>query len=265
MEGLEDFLHLRITTYGIDISILVEFLKSELDVVMIVREHPFLSNEHIHSTVKLRTSKSTFRDRLLKAFPSIQGNRSYSMKKVRKWDSNLHYCYKGTASDYPDVLYTIHEWDYIKTVYREYWAIQADVLKAVKARKTPLPVEGETEDLGETVVVKKRTRTLTFTQKLCNDIMNDPDKSVVHTIWHFHGDKQYQPTNTLEWAQDRVIVLLYRRLGEVVKNIDDFILERMMRGIYAHILAGCPTMDLIEKKAVESLKGFRHKLAPVLY
>lgn len=252
---LTEYLHFRVHTETIDLSDFVEFLQTETDLLMIVKEFGKCHKEHIHATLKLKTAKSTFIDRLKKKFPSICGNKSYGMTFVRDFDKNARYTYKGTPADYPDILYTKHTEAQWKDYYKRYWE-EFDTLHKV--------VNTGCQNGSTLMEPKTKTKAKPFNLKLAEELWED-HKPLFGSIWYYHALKQgvtleqYTPINTLEDNQDYLANILYKKLGQSAKNIDDFIMERMYCGLYAYILQKCP-YDLTTAKSKNYLDKFRHKL-----
>ncbi|MBC6626280.1 hypothetical protein [Pseudomonas sp.] len=263
METLGEYIHLRITTEQLDLDKLVDFLKNELDVICIVREFGKFNKEHIHSTIKLKTAKTTFLDRLKRTFPLIKGNGFISMKSVKNWDSNIRYCYKGTPNDYPDIYYTIHTEEEWKNFYQSWWNTNREVIKTKTKKTTTEEVNMgcQNDPSSNEVFIVKRQRVMTWSEKTAKAFLLDY-RPLAQAIWFFHGDNNYEPINDLVWCQDEVASYLLKCLGQTAKAIDDFIFERMYTGLYTYILISCPTSNLYRKKAVERLGKFRDKLMP---
>lgn len=250
---LGEFYHFRCHTDKIpEISTLVNFLNEQTIVMCIVKE--LGQREHIHSTIQLKCAKSTFIDRLKKNFPMVIGNKSYSLKAVRNFESNIRYCYKGRINDYPDILYTIHTTEEWKEYHKLWWVLQDAILTGKKKSQEQVPSCDEEIDF----VKKPKVRVKTFIQKFC-DMLWEDHRPVISSIWYYNKYKDGVALNSLEFCQDYVADLLFQYLGSVAKNIDDFIFERMFRGVYSFILFKCP--DNITKQHSKSLLDkFRHKL-----
>jgi len=255
---LGNFFHFRCHTDKLDLGDLVEFLKQQTDVLCIVRE--FGTREHIHSTLLLKTAKTTFIDRLKRKFPMINGNGAYSMKPVKNFDSNIRYNYKGTASDYPDILYTKHTEQEWKNFYKEWWETKQEILLKSQAitKSQEDSKSSDICDFSDCQTVKKKVVSKSFTLKFCENLWKEHGQ-IFGAIWYFHGYKETTPINDLEWCQDYVSDLYYRALGKAAKNIDDFIFERNYRGVYAYILEKCP-MNLTAPISKSHVSKFRHKL-----
>lgn len=246
------FYHFRVHTESIDLDTFVEFLKTETDLLFIVKEFGKANKEHIHSTLKLKKAKTTFIDKLKKSFPSICGNKSYSLTPVKDFDKNCRYCYKGAANDYPDILFTRHTEEEWKDYYKRYWNEFKELHKVVNMGCQ----NGSTLLLPE---AKTKTKSKTFMVKICDELWED-HRPIFGSIWYFHGCKDYEPINTLKDNQDYLADYLLRKLGATAKNLDKFIFERLYRGLYNHILTKCQSMNLTQKVAVSMLDCFRHNL-----
>ena len=88
---------------------------------MIIVCREFGKREHIHSTIIPHKAKNTFREKLLKEFPCLKGNKDYSMTAVRKPEENIRYMCKGRPNDYPDILFSKYTDAEIKEFYLAYW------------------------------------------------------------------------------------------------------------------------------------------------
>lgn len=249
---IKEFRHFRAFTDGIDLGKLVDFLKRECEVICIVKEFGKSNREHIHSTISLKSPLSTFRDRLKKEFPTLIGNKMISMEKVREYDNNLRYCFKGRPNDYPDILYTVV--DNWKDYYTRYWKQYDELHKKAEVNM------GCQNDPS----VNKKVRSKTFQVRLAEEILDDYE-GLCKAIW-FHngyknvaGDEVYVPQENLQHYQEYLANLLLQKMGKSYKILDDFIFERMYRGLYNTILSFCP-QNLTQKSSVELLNKFRHKL-----
>ena len=259
---LGEFYHFRCHTDGLDRDALVTYLRAECDVLCIVSE--FGTRLHIHSTIKPKTNKNTFISRLQKKFPAVVGNGSYSCGKVKNYDSNLKYCYKGTPTDYPDVLFSSHTDDEIKTYYKAYWVLQDKIRKDLKTRKEKTTKVTETDQSGNDIVTTiRKIKYRSWGMKLRDYVMTDHEP-LVKSIWHHEAQlsnikTEYVPINNLQYCQEYLYNLFKNHLGKDVKNIDDFILERMFRGLYSSLCEACP-VHITHNKNVAELDKFRHKL-----
>jgi len=64
---------------------------------------------------------------------------------------------------------------------------------------------------------------------------------------------------TYDDCQNWIGDLLLKRLGQAAKNIDDFIFQRMYKGIWFGILATCP-QNLTKEPATHMVDRFRNTL-----
>lgn len=250
-------LHFRAHIDEIEVDKLLSFLHANSDVIIVCRE--FGKREHIHSTIILKQSKTTFREKLLKEFPILKGNKGYSCKEVKKPESNLRYICKGRPNDYPDILYSVYTDDEIKGFYNAYW-LEHKQYEKVAVTTT----EGNMACQNETPVVKVKKPSKTFMQKLHDSVIKE-HPNLLESIWWAEGYKSdFQTFDCHSLIVDEVYnalaTILYKALGEAVKNIDDMIFERLYRGLYASLLVKCPDKNIIEKKAVDILNKFKHKL-----
>lgn len=250
--NIGDFQHFRVFTETVDLPVFVDFLKTETDLLMIVKEFGKSNREHIHATLKLKTAKTTFLDRLKKKFPSIFGNKSYSLKPLRDFDKNARYCYKGVANDYPDILYTQHTEEEWKDYYNRYW-------NEFKENKKVVNTGCQNDSTFLVSEAKSKSKSSkSWLLKMCEELY-DEHKPLFGSIWYHNGCKDFEPINTLNDNQDYLANYLLKKLGGSAKNIDDIIFERMYTGMYFYILQKCP-QDLTSKYASQRLNKFRHKL-----
>lgn len=245
---LGEFLHFRVHTDELEVQELVTFLHEQSEVHFIVKEFGKSNREHVHACIKLKCPKQTFVDRMKRKFSVIKGNGYYSLKQIKTdYDRNARYCYKGKANDYPDIVYTIHTKEEWMAYYNAYWKEYTELHRPLTV--TPV-VEG------------KKVRSRTFMVKLCDKVFEEYPV-LPRAIWSYYGWKndEHCPTDldTLQKCQDYLAELLYSELGNAVKNIDDFIFERMYRGLYAGIIVRCPE-KLFAEDSKKLLNKFRHKL-----
>lgn len=244
-----DFQHFRVHTDELDLEQLLTFLTEQVHIEFVVKEFGKKNREHIHACIKLRTAKTTFTDRLKKKFPVIKGNGYYGLVKLKKgYDTNARYCYKGKANDYPDILKTVHTEEQWKAYYNAYWKQYTDT-------HAPPVID------NSLLKAKSKTKVLTFTQKLLAEILEEHEV-VVNAIWYYKGYKQdpkKPPSLTYDVCQNWLGDLLLTRLGKAAKNIDDFIFQRMYRGLWIGILATCPT-NLTKELATHMTDKFRNTL-----
>ena len=97
-------------------------------------------------------------------------------------------------------------------------------------------------------------------KKLHDKIIEDYP-GLVDGIWFYEGYKSDKIIKEdSRYYLNYLAKILYTELGQAVKNIDDFIFERLYRGLYASILVKCPDQKIIEKKSAELLGKFINKL-----
>lgn len=213
---------MRCFTDNINIDNLVEFLKKETNVLLIVFEVSHGGNRpHIHATIEFKNAVNTFRDKLRKEFPELFGNKSYSISKVRDYDSNIKYCLKGKANDYPHVLYTTLLDEDVKQYYYEYWKLKQTICNNKKEAELKTQKSSECCDEGYEAP-KKKPKVLTWSLKLKKYIKdNHPD--IVHKyITYFNSYK----CDDYAKLQDQLVEIILDHLGRDAKNLDDFIICR---------------------------------------
>lgn len=247
-----DFLHFRVHTDELDLGLLLEFLTEQTHIDFVVKEYGKSNREHIHACIKLKCAKQTFIDRMKKKFPIIKGNGYYGLGKIKKdYDTNARYCYKGTASDYPDILKTVHTQEQWKNYYNEYWKIYTEIHK---------PKVMATEQ-ATSLLLKAKTKTKTFTEKLLDELIEDHDP-IVQALWYYKGYKQdpkKPPPITYSELQNWVADYLLRKLGKNGKAIDKFIYERIYKSLWFGLLTHCP-QNLTSEAATHMLDNFRNTL-----
>ena len=216
MNTLGEFTHFRVHIDNPDFSMetFLTFLHTNSDVVCIVRECGI--RPHVHCTISLKVAKSTFIDRLHKSFPFLKGNGSFSCKKVREYDNNLRYCYKGKANDYPDVIYSTHSAKEQKEYYVRYWETFKSNMETKKVSKA----KSESEFDGSVVITKAKSKT--FMMKVSDKLYSEC-KPLCGSIWHYEGASEFTAVNSLEFCQEYLANYLYKEMGNSVKNLDDMI------------------------------------------
>lgn len=228
--SLGEFYHFRCFTESIDRDELVTFLKEQATVLLAVFEESHTTHRpHIHVTLQFPKSVNAFRDKLRQKFPSIFGNKSYGISKVRDYESNLKYCCKGKPNDYPDVLYTTITDDMIKQYYNEYWAVQDSILKA-KAKSNVEVNTGCQNDPS----TKEKVRSQTWSEKLHKTIVNDYPLLC-------QGIVQYHSGQSVDYdlIHETLTGIILENLGKHAKNLDEFILIRLYNAQLNAIIQNC--------------------------
>lgn len=229
---MEEFYHFRCFTESIVLEDLVNFLKTETDVLIIVFEVSHGSHkEHIHATLKFRKAINTFRDKLRKQFPSIFGNKSYSIQKVKNYDSNIKYCCKGKANDYPEVLFSTLSDAEIKQYYTEYWELQNSILKS-KAKSNEVNMGCQND--SSLPIVKTKVKTVTWSEKLTKHIIEEYAGLCQGFVDYHRGVKV-----DYDVLHETLVGIILERLGKVSKNLDEFILIRLYNAQLNAIIQQC--------------------------
>lgn len=212
---------MRCFTEQVDVSKLVNFLKTETDVLVIVHEVSKVGHRpHIHATIRFRKAINTFRDKFRKEFPELFGNKSYSISKVRDYESNLKYCLKGAPNDYPDVLYTTLSDDDVKQYYNEYWVVQDSILKS-KAKSKEVNMGCQNDSSLDCISVPK-TKSKTWSEKLTKHIIDTYPLLCQGFIQHHSGQK-----TDYDLLHETLTGIILEHLGKHSKNLDEFILIRL--------------------------------------
>lgn len=248
METLGEYHHLRVFTENTNLTKLVDFLKQNTDVLCIVSEISKLGHRpHIHATIRFKKSINQFRDNFRKEFPQLFGNKSYSISAVKNYDSNIKYCLKGKANDYPDVLYTSLSDLEVKQYYNEYWAMMDGILKSKAKSKEPssLPLsESESNPDNAIVIVKQKQRAIPWATKLTNFIIKEYPLLCSGIVDHLNGaDVNY------DLLHETLTGIILEHLGQASKNLDEFILIRLFNAQINAIIE--KTGDAPSKKALK--------------
>lgn len=247
MEELGDWKHFRCFTDSINQDEMVDFLKHSCKVLIIVFETSKIGHRpHIHATIIPHKAISTFRDDLRKKFPQIFGNKSYSINAVKNFDSNIKYCCKGTANDYPDILYTTLTDDEWKQYYNEYWKLQGKILKDKKNSGVNMGCQNGSSE--EIVVKTKRVRTKTWSEKVSDLLLEDYAGLCDGIIAYHEGNAFPVPYDTL---QEKLMEVILENLGKTAKNLDELILVRLYNAQYNCIIQN--SNSLKAKKHFNSL------------
>lgn len=220
-----DFFHFRLHTDELQMADLVSFLHEQASVNFIVKEFGKGNREHIHACLSLKVPRQTFTDRLKRKFTVVKGNGYYSLQKLKKdYDTNARYCYKGTASDYPDIVYTIHTEEEWKKYYNDYWSqFKKNKVEHVDTTTYILPEK------------KVKVKALPWSKKLTNRLFEDYPM-LCKAIIDYHAsncgsDIEYDK------LQQSLLSICLRALGNESKNLDEFILIRLYNGQLNAILS----------------------------
>lgn len=220
--SLGEYHHLRCFVENVDVPKLVEFLKLETQVLVIVHEISTIGHRpHIHATIRFRKAINTFRDKFKKEFPQLFGNKSYSITKVKNYDSNIKYCLKGVPNDYPDVLYSTLTDDEIKQYYNEYWEVQDSILKS-KAKSKEVNMGCLNDPSCNSLLVPK-AKSKTWSEKLTKYII-DEYPLLCQGFTQYHSG---QKTVDYELLHETLVGIILEHLGKHSKNLDEFILIRL--------------------------------------
>lgn len=231
---IAEYYHFRCFTETIVLDDLVTFLKEQSNVLLIVFEESKITHRpHIHATVRFPKAVNTFRDKLRQKFPNLFGNKSYSICKVRDYDSNLKYCCKGKPSDYPEVLYTSLGNDEIKQYYNEYWQVQDSILKAKAKSKDEVNMDCQNDPLL-IVEAKSKVKSLTWSEKLTKTIIRDYPLMC-------DGFVQYHNNKSVDYdlLHEGLTGVILEHLGKHSKNLDEFILIRLYNAQINAIIQQC--------------------------
>lgn len=218
------YYHLRIHYGDLSLNDVISFIKDKSLVNIIVHETES-SRPHIHCVILPNKTVSTFRQQMLVKFPSIKGNGVYSLEMVKDFDKMVRYCCKGEQDVMPDVKHSVYTEEQIEEFHDKYWEIILETQKASSNRS-------EVNSAGE----KKKVKAQTWTEKVFNELLEYEDE--VKIIREYHS-LEY-PNSFQEQVYYNAKLTLFTHMlgcyGNVLKQIDDFILQRQFRGFLNGIL-----------------------------
>lgn len=220
-EGFE-FYHLRIHYGDIVLSELVQFIKERSLVVLIVKEID-ANRPHIHCVIlKFNQTKSTFCQQLVKQYPALKGNGSYSCSVKNEFPLMIQYCLKGEAIDvHPDIIY--HDPKFVDPVmgHQLYW--ETNMLLKAKSKK------------DTSLVVKAKSKT--WTEKVYDEIKHLYSVEIV-TIQTYQ--LLYKPTEmeTNAYQESRKVIFRYmmKCFGKAAKKISNNIVRDIFDGFMNGII-----------------------------
>lgn len=215
--------HLRIHLDKIDFKDILEFIKEKCKIVLLVKE--LGERPHLHSIVSFNQTKSTFCQQMLKKFPVIKGNGSYSCVSVKKKDELVHYLLKGNDKDtLPDVIVNSANLD-VKQYHTEYWEVNQKIVSGNKG------LQKDTE-----IVVKKKSPS--WSEKVFTEFCVDNSEHYI-AIQTFH--MIYKPTDFEKEAYNKSCLVLYKHmlrcLGKSRKKLSDFIKRDIYNGFINAIVS----------------------------
>lgn len=211
--------HLRIHYGDYDLKSLVDFITGKAVVVLCVKEID-ANRPHIHTVItEWKQTKSTFIQQLLKEYPLLNGNGSYSCSKKDDIDAQLRYCLKGENKEtMPDVLYNQNV--DVSKYHMDYWE-ENSLLKAKS--KT------EYQPNGSENVKLLKIKSKTWTEKVFDE-MKELYLPHIRAIQVFQ--RTYKPSeHEIKTERDSRIILynyMKKRLG--CKKQSDYILRDLFTG-----------------------------------
>lgn len=118
-------------------------------------------NKHIHAIIDSELSEKQLRNRFIRKFPDLSGNKGYSLKKCDdNWDAYIRYICKGDSVDKPPVIWSrqglLYTDKHIADAHAQYYVNQEAVVlnakkrKAVEKASIVEQVEAEAKRLGYT-------------------------------------------------------------------------------------------------------------------
>lgn len=211
--------HLRIHYGDYDPVKVIEFIKSKALLVLCVKEID-ANRPHLHNVItEFKQTKSTFIQQMLKEFPNLNGNGSYSCSKKDHYDALVRYCLKGESKETkPDVLY--HNDLDIDFYHNEYWK-ENSLLKA-KSKDGNMGLQKDTS-----LVLK--TKSKTWTEKVFDEMkeLYSADIMAIQTFQLIHNPTDFEVKSE---RQSRITLYHYmkKRLGP--KKQSDYILRDLFTG-----------------------------------
>lgn len=91
------------------------------------------AREHVHFALRCPKTLPTFRKALIREFPTLSGNRAYSLEAARDWERLRRYLAKGLDADHlPDIVWRegLYADEYIKLWHDEYWVENVTIARA---------------------------------------------------------------------------------------------------------------------------------------
>lgn len=246
----DEYFHFRCFVDQLNEADLVSFLKETTDVDVITHEEGLNIRQHIHSIIRIPIRMNTWRDHLLKKFPTIKGNKSYSCAVVKKYDEMTRYCLKGRVNDWPDVLYTKYTEDQVKEFYSRYWKIQDEILAA---KRVSVEVNTGCQNDPSTEIRVKRVRAPTWSQKLTTTIIKEFPGLCNAVCQHYSGvDIDYDE------GHESLTSIILENMGQASKNLDEYILTRIYNAQVTAIIAKTATpvqKSVFHKRIARNIKS----------
>lgn len=195
-------LHLRITLGKEECTKIAEWVKQQTMQLLSVYE--VAERGHSHNMFHYTKTFSTFRQKLLLAFPQLKGNRNefYALAQKDDQEAQERYLCKGEDRDtLPEVLCRTHQYTdaLIELRHQQYWE-ENDKLKK-----------------NSGTVKEQRTKSKTFVQLVIEDLPKS------------HGCRwDYTRGDDKRFIFDEVM----KKLGQHGKVMDSIVVRRIINGIW---------------------------------
>lgn len=205
--------HLRVHTEYVSIDALVLFMREKTELIIVSKEQG--NKEHLHIVFELKKTLSTFRQQLLKSFPLLKGNKSYSLEVIKTTiEQMVRYACKGTRETLPCVLFSNPSVN-IEECHRKYYQII-----------------DETNVARSSSSVKSNVKSKTWIEKLYENIqeMYKYEISVIQTNSCIMRLTDIEKED-LEKSRKVIFAYMCKCLGKSVRKINDNILRDLFEGI----------------------------------
>lgn len=240
---------LRIHYGEYNLGHLVDFIKARCDLMICVRETDS-ARAHIHCVITgFAQTLTTFRQQLLKEFPKIKGNQSYSLNVKDDYDAQLRYCCKGENKDtMPDVLYVDVSKVDIRFYHEKYWEHNL-LLKAKSEKDGNMGLQKDTS-----LVVKAKSKT--WTEKVYGEIkeLYTNEILIIQTFQMLFKPTEEERRLDLD---SRKVIFRYvmKRFGSAVKKISPRIVQEIFDGL----------INAIVQENAEAGEKYSDKLYNLIY
>lgn len=188
--------------------------RSKGKVYISVQEIGKNDGKHIHLLIDTSQTISTFRQQLLKDFPILKGNRSYSCQEFKQdYDHNLRYVCKGTKETLPHILYHSILMDEIIDAHKNFWKQKEEFLI----------------EHGVAPVDKKKKRTPPFKEKVISQLPEGVAAaySALYALYKRSDYEEHEYKKVRKSIIDTTILCM----GQFGKDCDDNILTRNINGV----------------------------------
>ena len=224
--------HLRVHALEDELVVIAEWVRQHALVCLIVREQA--TRAHFHAIFATRKSEAQWRKDFKARFPHLEGNKHYSLRKIKSSDGIEDYICKGEKPGVlPEVMEASRSWtqSHIQRHHETYWdRHQEEQVSTARAKAGSDSVISDHK--GKTIV-----RTPTHIEKTA-----------------LHLQSKYPD---VEWRYNDITHrrIAYRammaRLGEAGKGFDALILTRLFNGVM-HQLCELESTDYFENLIVGS-------------